>query len=353
MDGSRRLARMSGQAGPGSTQLEPAGPRRVENPMPNDAPPMAALIEGRLDRLGLTPEEACRQAGLPADFLDRLAAGRVPPPRGQKLVRLAEALATSVSYLVGLDPDTPPPAELLEEEQGSLGLLAGDEEALLRAYRRLEFRRRRRWCWWSAAWRGRSRWRMRCRRSGSGGNSTRHDACSSRPRFRRSGRDAARTQIDGRGPAGGAAGPRPGLVARGAAAPGRPLPARRRDRRAARQFAGVVQGDLGQTVVVENRPGGGTLVATEAMLRTPPDGQAMLMVANSFTVNPSLHKPSPYDPLRQFPRWPCYRGAARAGGPPGRSVDFAGFLGRPSAPAPGSASAAMARAPACTWAPST
>lgn len=106
--------------------------------MSDDAPPMAALIEGRLERLGLSPQEACRQAGLPPDFLDRLAAGKVPPPRGQKLVRLAEVLATSVSYLVGLDPDTPPPQEVLEEEQGSLGLLAGDEEALLRAYRRLE-----------------------------------------------------------------------------------------------------------------------------------------------------------------------------------------------------------------------
>jgi transcriptional regulator with XRE-family HTH domain len=106
--------------------------------MSDEAPPMAALIEGRLDRLGLSPEEASRQAGLPADFLERLAAGRVPPPRGQKLIKLAEVLATSVSYLFGLDPDTPPPPEVLEEEQGSLGLLAGDEEALLRAYRRLE-----------------------------------------------------------------------------------------------------------------------------------------------------------------------------------------------------------------------
>jgi tripartite-type tricarboxylate transporter receptor subunit TctC len=57
---------------------------------------------------------------------------------------------------------------------------------------------------------------------------------------------------------------------------------------------------LGQNVVVENRPGGGTLVATEAMMRTAPDGQSLLMVANSFTVNPSLHQPSPYDPLRNF-----------------------------------------------------
>ena len=40
--------------------------------------------------------------------------------------------------LVGLDPDVAPPQELLEEDQGTLGLLAGDEEALLRAYRRLD-----------------------------------------------------------------------------------------------------------------------------------------------------------------------------------------------------------------------
>jgi tripartite-type tricarboxylate transporter receptor subunit TctC len=68
----------------------------------------------------------------------------------------------------------------------------------------------------------------------------------------------------------------------------------------ARLLANVAQPALQQNVVVENRPGGGTLVATEAMLRTPPDGQAVLIVANSFTINPSLHKPAPYDPLRQF-----------------------------------------------------
>ena len=98
---------------------------------------MAERIESRLDRLGLEPAEAAKQAGLPADFLDRLRAGR-PPPRGQKLVALAEVLATSVSYLVGLDPDVAPPPEVLEEDQATLGLLAGDEEALLRAYRRLD-----------------------------------------------------------------------------------------------------------------------------------------------------------------------------------------------------------------------
>ncbi len=98
----------------------------------------AERVQGRLDRLGLTAAEAARTAGLPADFLTKLQGGSAPP-RGPRLVRLAEALATSVSYLVGLDPDIPVPDELVTDEQGSLGLLAGDEEALLRAYRRLDF----------------------------------------------------------------------------------------------------------------------------------------------------------------------------------------------------------------------
>ncbi|MBP0446326.1 hypothetical protein J8J14_16250 [Roseomonas sp. SSH11] len=105
----------------------------------NDPPPMVELIESRLERLDLTPEEAFRQAGLPPDLLLRLRDGTMPVPRGARLVRLAEVLGTSVSWLVGLDPDVAPPPEMLEEEQGSLGLLAGDEEALLRAYRSLDF----------------------------------------------------------------------------------------------------------------------------------------------------------------------------------------------------------------------
>ena len=95
-------------------------------------------IQGRLDRLGLAPEAAGRAAGLPAELIGKLLAGDAPP-RGSRLVKLAEALQTSVSYLVGLDPDMPVPEEYLQEEQGSLGLLAGDEEGLLRAYRRLDF----------------------------------------------------------------------------------------------------------------------------------------------------------------------------------------------------------------------
>src|SRR5258708_13298833 len=61
--------------------------------------------------------------------------------------------------------------------------------------------------------------------------------------------------------------------------------------------------------VIENRPGAGTVVATEAVSRTAPDGNTLLIVANSFVINPSLkkltHHPStPFAPLRPPPRSP-------------------------------------------------
>jgi tripartite-type tricarboxylate transporter receptor subunit TctC len=55
----------------------------------------------------------------------------------------------------------------------------------------------------------------------------------------------------------------------------------------------------GPSVVVENRPGGGTLIGTEAVARAAPDGNTVLLVANSFVVNPILKKLS-YDPSTSF-----------------------------------------------------
>jgi transcriptional regulator with XRE-family HTH domain len=98
----------------------------------------ADRVLGRLERLDLTPEEASRRAGLAPGFVGFMIEGKQDPPRGQRLIKLADALSVSVAYLVGLDPDSPVPPEHLEEDQGSLGLMAGDEEALLRAYRRLD-----------------------------------------------------------------------------------------------------------------------------------------------------------------------------------------------------------------------
>lgn len=55
----------------------------------------------------------------------------------------------------------------------------------------------------------------------------------------------------------------------------------------------------GPTVVVENRPGGGTLIGTEAAMRAAPDGNTVLLVAPGFVVNPAL-KPQVYDVTANF-----------------------------------------------------
>jgi tripartite-type tricarboxylate transporter receptor subunit TctC len=55
----------------------------------------------------------------------------------------------------------------------------------------------------------------------------------------------------------------------------------------------------GPTVVVENRPGGGTVIGTEAVERAEPDGHTVLLVANSFVANPPLKRAN-YDPTRSF-----------------------------------------------------
>src|SRR5262245_63496527 len=55
----------------------------------------------------------------------------------------------------------------------------------------------------------------------------------------------------------------------------------------------------GPSVMVENRPGGGTVIGTEAVARAAPDGGTVLLVANSFVVNPALKKLS-YDPVTSF-----------------------------------------------------
>ena len=55
----------------------------------------------------------------------------------------------------------------------------------------------------------------------------------------------------------------------------------------------------GPTVVVENRPGGGTVIGTEAVERAEPDGRTVLLVANSFVINPPLQRAS-YDPSTSF-----------------------------------------------------
>jgi tripartite-type tricarboxylate transporter receptor subunit TctC len=55
----------------------------------------------------------------------------------------------------------------------------------------------------------------------------------------------------------------------------------------------------GVTMLIENRPGGGTMIGTEAAARAAPDGNTVLLVANSFVVNAALKKGN-YDLLTGF-----------------------------------------------------
>ena len=53
-------------------------------------------------------------------------------------------------------------------------------------------------------------------------------------------------------------------------------------------------------VVVENRPGGGTLIGSEAVAKAAPDGYTLLGVAFPFGANPSIYKNLPYDTVKDF-----------------------------------------------------
>ena len=61
-----------------------------------------------------------------------------------------------------------------------------------------------------------------------------------------------------------------------------------------------LQAAWGVPVVVENRPGGGTLIGTEAVAKAPPDGYTLLGVAFPFGSNPSIYKHLPYDTVADF-----------------------------------------------------
>jgi tripartite-type tricarboxylate transporter receptor subunit TctC len=56
---------------------------------------------------------------------------------------------------------------------------------------------------------------------------------------------------------------------------------------------------LGQPVVIDNKPGANTMLASSEVARQPADGYTLLYVASSFTINPSLYK-VPYDTERAF-----------------------------------------------------
>lgn len=57
---------------------------------------------------------------------------------------------------------------------------------------------------------------------------------------------------------------------------------------------------LGQRVIAENRPGAGSIVGSEAVARSAPDGYTLLTAISSMTIQPSMQKNLPFDPVRDF-----------------------------------------------------
>ncbi len=68
----------------------------------------------------------------------------------------------------------------------------------------------------------------------------------------------------------------------------------------ARLIAQRLAQSLGQQVVVDNRPGGNTLIGTELVARAPADGHTIMLTTLTFTVVPTLYRKLPYDTLRDF-----------------------------------------------------
>jgi tripartite-type tricarboxylate transporter receptor subunit TctC len=61
-----------------------------------------------------------------------------------------------------------------------------------------------------------------------------------------------------------------------------------------------LQARLGQSVVVENKPGANTRIATEFVAKSAPDGYTLFWVAAPFTVNPAFYDKLPYDSVKDF-----------------------------------------------------
>ena len=64
---------------------------------------------------------------------------------------------------------------------------------------------------------------------------------------------------------------------------------------------GKKMGDtLGQQFLIDNRPGAGSMVGTDAAAKAPPDGYTIILSDMPHTINPSIHAKVPYDPVKDF-----------------------------------------------------
>ncbi len=58
--------------------------------------------------------------------------------------------------------------------------------------------------------------------------------------------------------------------------------------------------ELGQPVVIENKPGAGSTIGTGDIAHAPPDGYSLVMVSTTHVISPHLYRQMPYDPIKDF-----------------------------------------------------
>ncbi len=68
----------------------------------------------------------------------------------------------------------------------------------------------------------------------------------------------------------------------------------------ARLFAAKLSESVGRSFVVENRPGGGGVTATTLVMKSPPDGYALLAVSGTYSITPAITKALPFDSIRDM-----------------------------------------------------
>ena len=68
----------------------------------------------------------------------------------------------------------------------------------------------------------------------------------------------------------------------------------------ARTISQKLNDALGQTLVIDNRPGAGSMIGTDIAAKSPADGYTIILSDMPHTINPSIYAKVPYDPIRDF-----------------------------------------------------
>jgi len=68
----------------------------------------------------------------------------------------------------------------------------------------------------------------------------------------------------------------------------------------ARTISQKLNDALGQTLVIDNRPGAGSMIGTDIAAKSPADGYTIILSDRPHTINPSIYAKVPYDPIRDF-----------------------------------------------------